>query len=236
MTRTRHLDDEALITIAQVNSPSVGSSSHVDSCPLCAHELEAWRRISDLARVSVDLVPPAKEHLPQRVFGQLDSPPRRSSVPPRSRRVLRSRGWSRGGRWVIAVPIVIAALVLSLTLDFGSSAPSDAMVLKTIRSSPSRRSDALPDGPFDRTRSRSSTAGLHRRRVQHPWSGRSPNQCLRDHNEGDRSRWRIIRFLHHGLRWLARLPPLQSPNGPLLARSRASRIQLRADLPQVRLP
>ena len=61
---------------------------------------------------------------------------RRSSVPPRRRRVLTSRGWSRGGRWVIAVPIVIAALVLVLTLGFGSSAPSDAMVLKSIRSSP----------------------------------------------------------------------------------------------------
>jgi hypothetical protein len=136
MTRTRHLDDEALITIAQDNSRRAGASSHVDSCPLCAHELEVWRRISDLARVSVDLVPPAIEDLSQRVFGELDSPPRRSSVPPRRRRVLTSRGWSRGGRWVIAVPIVIAALVLALTLGFGSSAPSDAMVLKTIRSSP----------------------------------------------------------------------------------------------------
>jgi hypothetical protein len=38
---------------------------------------------------------------------------------------------------VIAVPIVIAAVVLVLTLGFGSSAPSDAMVLKSIRSSPS---------------------------------------------------------------------------------------------------
>jgi hypothetical protein len=136
MTRTGHLDDEALITIAQDNSPSAGAASHVDSCPLCAHDLEAWRRISDLARVSVHLVPPAIEDLPQRVFGGLDSPPRRSSVPPRSRRVHTSRGWSRGGRWVIAIPIVILALVLALTLGFGSSAPSDAMVLKTIRSSP----------------------------------------------------------------------------------------------------
>jgi hypothetical protein len=39
-------------------------------------------------------------------------------------------------RWLIAVPIVIAALVLALTLGFGSSAPSDAMVLRSIRSSP----------------------------------------------------------------------------------------------------
>ena len=137
MTRTGHLDDEALITIAQDNSPSADAASHVDSCPLCANELEVWRRISDLARVSVDLAPPAIEDLPRRIFSELDSPPRRSSVPPRSRRVLTSHGWSRGGRWVIAVPIVIAALVLALTIGFGSSAPSDATVLKTIRSSPS---------------------------------------------------------------------------------------------------
>ena len=137
MTRTPHLDDEALIATAEDNSPSAAAPPHVDSCPFCAHELEVWRRISDLARVNVDLVPPAKEDLPQRVFGELVSPPRRSSVPSRSRRVLTSHGWSRGGRWVIAVPIVIAALVLALTLGFGSSAPSDALVLKTIRSSPS---------------------------------------------------------------------------------------------------
>lgn len=137
MTRSPHLDDEALVTIAQDNSPSAGVASHVDSCPLCAHELDVWRRISDLARVSVDAAPPAREDLPRRVFGELDSPLGRSSVPPRSRRVRTSRGWSRAGRWVVAVPIVVAALVLVLTLGFGSSAPSDAMVLKTIRSSPS---------------------------------------------------------------------------------------------------
>ena len=61
---------------------------------------------------------------------------RHNSVPPRKMR-LTSRGWTRGRRWVIAVPIVTAALVLVLTLGFGSSAPSDAMVLKSIRSSPS---------------------------------------------------------------------------------------------------
>lgn len=136
MTRTRHLDDEVLITIAQGNSPSAGASSHVDSCPLCTHELQAWRRISDLTRASVNLVPPATEDLPQRIFGEPDRSPRLSSVPRRSRRALTSRGWSRDRRWVIAVPIVLAALVLALTLGFGSSAPSDAMVLKTIRDGP----------------------------------------------------------------------------------------------------
>ena len=136
MTGAPHLNDEALITIAQDNARSAGAGSHVDACPRCAHELDVWRRISDLATVSVDVVSPAMEDLPQRVFGELDSPPPHSSVPPRSRRVRTSRGWNRDRRWVIAVPIVIAALVLALTLGFGSSAPSDAMVLKSIRSSP----------------------------------------------------------------------------------------------------
>ena len=85
--------------------------------------------------MSVNSVPPARKDLPQRVSAELDSPDRRSSATPRSGRVLTPRGWSRGGRLVIAVPIVIAALVLVLTLGFGSSAPSDAMVLESIRSS-----------------------------------------------------------------------------------------------------
>lgn len=136
MTPTRHLDDETLITLAQDNSQSAGAASHVDSCPLCAHELAVWRRISDLARLSVDSVPPAAEGLSPRVFGESDGPPRLGSVSPRRRRALTALGWSGSRRWVIAVPIVLVALVLTLTLGFGSSAPSDAMVLKTIRNGP----------------------------------------------------------------------------------------------------
>ena len=135
MTRTRHLVDEALISIAQGSSTRAEGSSHVDSCPLCAHDLEVWRRISHLARVSVNSVPPAREDLPQRVSAELDT---LIGAVLRHRGVgvsTRLRGWSRGGRLVIAVPIVIAALVLVLTLGFGSSAPSDAMVLESIRSS-----------------------------------------------------------------------------------------------------
>jgi hypothetical protein len=65
----------------------------------------------------------------------IDSESRRSQRKSR-RGSLISRGWATDRRWVIAVPIVIAALVLALTLGFGSSAPSDAMVLEGIRSSP----------------------------------------------------------------------------------------------------
>ena len=236
MTRTPHLNDEALITIAQDNSPSAGAASHVDSCPLCAHELEVWRRISDLARVSVDLVPPAMEDLPQRVFGELDSPPRRSSVPPRSRRVLTSRGWSRGGRWVIAVPIVIAALVLALTLGFGSSAPSDAMVLKTIRSSPTVAAilsqtlhltalevDRAPQGFID---------------IEYSTHGAVDPRT----NAFDLTTKAIIPGGERISVPRPRSPMARSstspamPNGLLLARNRAWRIQLRAVLLQAHLP
>jgi hypothetical protein len=41
-----------------------------------------------------------------------------------------------GRRWVIALPIAAAALVLALTLGFESTTPSDATVLKAIKSSP----------------------------------------------------------------------------------------------------
>ena len=89
-------------------------------------ELLQARRSNDLERPVVDKSDPHQQRRRARC----------SPVPPRRRRVLTSRGWSGGGRWVIAVPIVVAAVVLALTLGFGSSAPSDAMVLKTIRSSP----------------------------------------------------------------------------------------------------
>jgi hypothetical protein len=134
MTHLRHLDDETLITLAV--SYDADAASHVDSCPLCAHELTTWRRISEMARVSVDGVLPASEALPPRLFGDVDKPLQRSPLLPKGRRALVPRHWSRSGRWAIAVPIVVAALVLVLTIGFGSNAPSDAMVLKTIRNSP----------------------------------------------------------------------------------------------------
>ena len=62
---------------------------------------------------------------------------RRSSWPPRIERALTSGGWAKDRRWAIAVPIVVVVLALVLTLGFGSSATSDAMVLKSIRNSPS---------------------------------------------------------------------------------------------------
>ena len=63
---------------------------------------------------------------------------RRSPVQPIGLKWLTSPGrTTRGRRWVIALPIVAAALVLALTLEFGSTTPSDATVLKDIKSSPS---------------------------------------------------------------------------------------------------
>lgn len=63
--------------------------------------------------------------------------PLRHSVPAGRGDTPASGGWTGNRRWVLAVPIVAVALVLALTLGFGSSAPSDAMVLESIRSSPS---------------------------------------------------------------------------------------------------
>lgn len=84
------------------------------------------RRSIDLERSAVD------EADPRRKPGR----PRRGAVAPRRRCAPRSRGWASGRRWAIAIPIVIAALVLVLLLGFGSGGPSDAMVLMSIRSSP----------------------------------------------------------------------------------------------------
>ncbi len=77
---------------------------------------------------------------PRLVGGDIDAVPQggRSSVQPIGLRWFTSLGRATGSRrWVIALPIVAAALVLALTLEFGSTTPSDATVLKDIKSSPS---------------------------------------------------------------------------------------------------
>ncbi len=90
-------------------------------------ELLQTRRSTGLEQSVVDKADPRRQR--RRV--------RRNSVSPNSRGELIYRGWTKNRRWMIAAPIVVAALVLALTLGFGSGAPSDAMVLKSIRSSPS---------------------------------------------------------------------------------------------------
>jgi hypothetical protein len=139
VTRTPHLDDEALITIAANDSASPGATSHIQQCSICTHELEVWRRISDLARVTVDTVPPAREDLVVGLLKQLDSSSGRDPVSSVTHRpALGPSGRGRWARWLIPAPIFIAAVVvLAVVLGIGSSAPSDALVLKAIRSSPS---------------------------------------------------------------------------------------------------
>jgi hypothetical protein len=139
MTRTPHLDDEALITIAADDSTGPDAASHIEQCSICTNELEVWRRISDLARVTVETVPPAREDLVERVLGQLDrSGGRDVTSSPAHRPALRHPEWSRRTRWLIPAPIITAAVVVvAVVLGFGPSAPSDALVLRTIRSSPS---------------------------------------------------------------------------------------------------
>jgi hypothetical protein len=136
MTQTHHLDDETLITIAQGTTGRDDAASHIETCAHCGHELEAWRRIGHLARASVDAVPPFDREFSWGVLGESDSAHRPDSVPRRKGRASVFNGWPRDRRLVIAVPILVTVLVLVLTLGFGSSTPTDAMVLKTIRNGP----------------------------------------------------------------------------------------------------
>jgi hypothetical protein len=135
MTRTPpHVDDDALTTIAAHDAAAPDDVSHIEQCSICSQELAIWRRISNLARASVESVPLASEDLAERVLGQLDGPDR--GPVPKNRPAHPQGGWSRRVRWLIAAPIITAAVVLVATLGFGPTVPSDALVLKTIRNSP----------------------------------------------------------------------------------------------------
>jgi hypothetical protein len=136
MTITPHLNDEAMIAIVTNGAAGPGAASHIDRCSSCTHGLEVWRRISDLANVSVDSVPPASAELAERVLGQLGDPDGRGAAPPTGRTVFRGRDRHRRARWLIPVPVAVAAVVLAVTIGSGSTAPSDALVLDTIRNSP----------------------------------------------------------------------------------------------------
>ncbi len=136
MTRTPHVDDEALITIAAHDAAIPEAVSHIEQCSICTQELAIWRRISNLAKASVASVPLAGEELAQRVLGQLDAPagPSQASV---TRRLARQhRGWNRRVRWLIPASIMTIVVVLIATLGFGPTVPSDSLVLMTIRDSP----------------------------------------------------------------------------------------------------
>ena len=136
MTQTRHLDDEALISIVAGDGASPGAASHINQCSSCADELEVWRRISDLARVSVDSLPPAGTELDERVLGQLGVPAGQGAASPPRRPVFTHRDRYRRSRWLIPVPLAVAAVALAVTIGSGSTALSNAMVLDTIRNSP----------------------------------------------------------------------------------------------------
>jgi hypothetical protein len=137
MTSIEHLDDETLITIIITNdAASRGAAFHIDQCSICRHELEVWRRISDLAQVSVASVPPAGAELDEQVFGLLGGPERQDAALPTRRPVFRYLDRRRRARWLISVPLAVVAIILAVTIGSGSTAPSDALVLATIRNSP----------------------------------------------------------------------------------------------------
>ena len=118
MTDTLDTQIRMLVTELMDSAPQAPSITDIEF-------LQARRSI-DLERAVVDRADPRRQR----------RRPRRSSVQPSSRGVLTYLGWTRDWRWAIAASIVIAAVVLALTFEFGSSAPSDAMVLKAIQSSP----------------------------------------------------------------------------------------------------
>jgi hypothetical protein len=135
MTRTLHVDDEALITIAAHDTATPEVVSHIEQCSICTQELAIWRRISNLARASVASVPLAGEELAEQVLGRLDARARREPTP--TRHLARQRrGWNRRVRWLIPASIMAVVVVLITTLGFGPTVPSDSLVLKTIRDSP----------------------------------------------------------------------------------------------------
>jgi hypothetical protein len=137
MRRTPHLDDEELITIIADGAANPDATAHIDQCPDCSHEFEAWRRISHLANVSVDSVPPASPELTERILGHLGGPDERGADSP-TRRPAAARRLDRlrRARWLIPVPLAVVAIILAVTIGSGSTAPSDALVLATIRNSP----------------------------------------------------------------------------------------------------
>jgi hypothetical protein len=136
MTRTAHLDDETLITIITNGPAGAGAAAHIDQCPTCRHELDGWHRVADLARASVDSVPPAGAVFDQQVLGLLGHPDGQDAALPARRRVYKHRGPNRRARWLIPVPVAVVAIVLAVTIGSGPTAPSDALVLATIRNSP----------------------------------------------------------------------------------------------------
>lgn len=136
MKRVRHLDEQALIGIVVHGSPGAVPQTHVDYCLTCQHEIETWERISAGIKAAVSSVTPPKEDLAERLIRQLERPS--GGAPARSTRRSRSdAGRNRGTRWVLAVAGVVAAVVLSTIFALGSSSPSVAMVLATVKRSPS---------------------------------------------------------------------------------------------------
>jgi hypothetical protein len=103
MTQAPHLDDETLIIIVTNDAASPGAASHIDQCSRCSHELEVWRRISDLAEVTVDSVPPAGAQLDERVLGQPGGPDRQGAASPTRRPVFKHLVRRPRARWLIPV-------------------------------------------------------------------------------------------------------------------------------------
>jgi hypothetical protein len=142
MTRTQHLDEQELIAIAVKGAPTSAAASHIEQCRICEGELKEWSRISDATRATVDSSPPPSEDLGERILGQLKELSGNVPTSPTRTHPLGHWGEGRRTKWLVAAVATVAAAVLSITLVFGSTAPSDAMVLKRIRNIPAKAAAA----------------------------------------------------------------------------------------------
>jgi hypothetical protein len=134
MTTTQHVDEQTLIALAMDRHES---NSHIDQCDECRHDLELWNRVADVARVSVASVPSPGVDLAERILINLGGGPADAQGSPRLPR--RAASWrpTRGTRWLVAAALVtVVVAVVAITLSIGSAAPSDAMVLAKIRTTP----------------------------------------------------------------------------------------------------
>ncbi len=133
MTRSLHIDDEALVALAAHDDADLDVGSHLDRCARCAEELRQWQRIADAVQATIRSVPPPHAGVAERIFGEIDrSPPAREA----DRSVRSDHRVDRPWRWLIPVPILMSALAIILVVGFGSTAPSSAMVLSTIHRVP----------------------------------------------------------------------------------------------------
>lgn len=134
MTDTDHLDEPGLVAVATHAPLDARGAEHLGHCASCRQELETWRRISTVVTDAVASSAAAGDDLTDRILGRLGSPPeevhlskgRSPALPPRAR--------VRRPQWLVAAIGVATAGIIAIALTLGPSSPSQAVILKRIRS------------------------------------------------------------------------------------------------------